>query len=176
MTNITPNNDVVSLGHEVSTAAAAMHADRLTTADSVHGVTTAGVKNDAKADESSQDGDRLQETANHCDCSELTGRRLDLCTGQGHDGRPAPRQEAVDQWRANHCQRETVQNGSRKSEWNPGLPSRGLGDSIAKVTHAIGLDAAAESIAKAVGAKSCGCKARQAALNRAFPYTPEAGS
>lgn len=61
-------------------------------------------------------------------------------------------------------------------EWHTSQPSRGLGDTVAKITHAIGLDAAAEAIAKAVGAKSCGCKARQAALNSVFPYTPEAGS
>ena len=38
------------------------------------------------------------------------------------------------------------------------LPSRGLGDTIAKAT-------------KAVGIKPCGgCKKRQAALNKIFPY------
>ena len=37
-------------------------------------------------------------------------------------------------------------------------PFRGLGDTIAKITHAIGI-------------KPCGgCKKRQAALNRMFPY------
>lgn len=50
------------------------------------------------------------------------------------------------------------------------MPSRGLGDTVAKVTHAIGLDAAAESIAKAVTGKPCGCKKRQAALNALLPY------
>ena len=29
-----------------------------------------------------------------CDCSQLTGRKLDLCTGVGHDGRKDPRPEA----------------------------------------------------------------------------------
>ena len=48
--------------------------------------------------------------------------------------------------------------------------SQGLGDTIAKITSATKLDKLAESIADAVGAEGCGCKARQEKLNRMFPY------
>jgi hypothetical protein len=48
--------------------------------------------------------------------------------------------------------------------------SRGLGDSIAKFTKATGLHSLAQIGARAVGKKDCGCKKRQEALNKAFPY------
>ena len=48
--------------------------------------------------------------------------------------------------------------------------SQGLGDTIAKITSATKLDKLAESIAEAVGAEDCGCKARQKTLNQMFPY------
>lgn len=48
--------------------------------------------------------------------------------------------------------------------------SQGLGDTIAKITSATKLDKLVESIADAVGAEDCGCKARQEKLNRMFPY------
>lgn len=84
------------------------------------------------------------------------------------------RLETCNQYRALQglppLERSTVQSRSPESQWNPSQPSRGLGDTIAKVTHAIGLDVVAESIAKAVTGKGCGCKRRQAALNAAVPY------
>tara|TARA_R100001163_G_scaffold16689_1_gene15036 strand:+ start:201 stop:389 length:189 start_codon:yes stop_codon:yes gene_type:complete len=49
-------------------------------------------------------------------------------------------------------------------------PSRGLGDTIAKFTHATGINSLAQIGAKAMGKKDCGCKKRQQALNKAFPY------
>jgi len=51
--------------------------------------------------------------------------------------------------------------------------SEGLGDTIAKITSATKLDKLAESIADAVGAEDCGCKARQKALNKMFPYNSD---
>ena len=48
--------------------------------------------------------------------------------------------------------------------------SSGLGDSIANVTEALGLDVVAETVASAVGADDCGCKARKERLNKLFPY------
>jgi len=48
--------------------------------------------------------------------------------------------------------------------------SQGLGDTIAKITSATKLDKLAESIAEAVGAEDCGCKATQEKLNQMFPY------
>ena len=48
--------------------------------------------------------------------------------------------------------------------------SKGLGDSIAKVTSATKLDKIAESIAKSLGKQDCGCSKRQEKLNKMFPY------
>ena len=47
--------------------------------------------------------------------------------------------------------------------------SKGLGDTIEKITKATGIKKVVETVAKATG-KDCGCKARKDALNRAFPY------
>lgn len=51
-----------------------------------------------------------------------------------------------------------------------GNESKGLGDTIAKITSATKLDKLAEAIAKAAGADDCGCKKRQEKLNNLFPY------
>lgn len=48
--------------------------------------------------------------------------------------------------------------------------SKGLGDTIAKVTHATGLDKVAESVANAIGKEDCGCAKRRQKLNDMFPY------
>ena len=48
--------------------------------------------------------------------------------------------------------------------------SKGLGDSIARFTKATGINTLAQMGAKAMGKKDCGCKKRQEALNKAFPY------
>ncbi len=55
-----------------------------------------------------------------------------------------------------------MQNVNRKS--------RGLGDTIAKVTKATGLDKVANTMAKAAGMNDCGCGQRRDTLNRVFPY------
>lgn len=47
--------------------------------------------------------------------------------------------------------------------------SKGLGDTIEKVTTATGIKKAVELVAKATG-KDCGCKKRKDTLNRMFPY------
>ena len=47
--------------------------------------------------------------------------------------------------------------------------SKGLGDDIAKVTHALGLDYVAEKIAHAMGKEDCGCEQRRELLNELFP-------
>ena len=49
-------------------------------------------------------------------------------------------------------------------------PSRGLGDSIARFTRSTGISNLAQLGARAIGKKDCGCKKRQEALNKAFPY------
>jgi len=47
--------------------------------------------------------------------------------------------------------------------------SKGLGDTIAKITKATGIKKVVDTVAKATG-KDCGCNKRQENLNRLFPY------
>jgi hypothetical protein len=47
--------------------------------------------------------------------------------------------------------------------------SKGLGDTIEKITTATGIKSVVEAVSKATGA-GCGCSKRKDALNRAFPY------
>jgi hypothetical protein len=52
------------------------------------------------------------------------------------------------------------------------MKSKGLGDTIEKVTKATGIKKVVETVAKAAG-KDCGCGKRKEALNRAFPYNED---
>jgi hypothetical protein len=47
--------------------------------------------------------------------------------------------------------------------------SQGLGDTVAKITHATGLDKLAALYTEITG-RPCGCAQRQDALNKLFPY------
>tara|TARA_R100000995_G_C3375232_1_gene73553 strand:- start:306 stop:515 length:210 start_codon:yes stop_codon:yes gene_type:complete len=47
--------------------------------------------------------------------------------------------------------------------------SKGLGDTVAKITKATGIKKVVNTVAKATG-KDCGCNKRQDTLNRLFPY------
>ena len=47
--------------------------------------------------------------------------------------------------------------------------SKGLGDTIEKITKATGVKAVVEAVSKATG-KDCGCQKRKEALNEKFPY------
>jgi len=49
--------------------------------------------------------------------------------------------------------------------------SKGLGDTIEKITKATGIKKVVDTVAKATG-KDCGCKNRQNSLNKLFPYNP----
>lgn len=49
-------------------------------------------------------------------------------------------------------------------------PSKGLGDDVAKVTRATGIDKVVDKVTKALGIKDCGCKNRQDVLNKWFPH------
>ena len=49
-------------------------------------------------------------------------------------------------------------------------PSKGLGDSIAKVTHTLGIDIVAEKVAHMLGKEDCGCERRKDKLNNIVPY------
>jgi len=56
-------------------------------------------------------------------------------------------------------------------KWNE--KSKGVGDTIKKITSATKLDKLAEKIAEVAGKEDCGCKKRQDRLNRMFPYQKE---
>jgi len=47
--------------------------------------------------------------------------------------------------------------------------SKGLGDTVEKITQKLGIKKVMESIEKKTG-KPCGCQKRKEALNKAFPY------
>ena len=47
--------------------------------------------------------------------------------------------------------------------------SKGLGDTIAKITKTTGIKKVVDTVAKVTG-KDCGCEKRQEGLNRLFPY------
>jgi hypothetical protein len=55
-------------------------------------------------------------------------------------------------------------------------PSRGLGDTIAKFTHATGIAKAVEAVTEALGIEDCGCGARQEWVNGVVPYRLETNS
>jgi hypothetical protein len=50
--------------------------------------------------------------------------------------------------------------------------SKGLGDSIEKITKATGIKKIVDKVNKVTG-KDCGCGARKNALNKKFPYNPK---
>ena len=50
------------------------------------------------------------------------------------------------------------------------MKSRGLGDSIEKITETTGLKTLMDIATKAVGIEDCGCNKRKAWLNKQFPY------
>lgn len=54
-----------------------------------------------------------------------------------------------------------------------GIKSKGLGDSIEKVTRATGIKTVVKKAAAAVGVDDCGCNKRRDTLNRVFPYNKE---
>lgn len=49
------------------------------------------------------------------------------------------------------------------------MESKGLGDTIEKITTVTGIKKVVEKIAETIG-KDCGCKDRKEMLNKAFPY------
>ncbi len=51
--------------------------------------------------------------------------------------------------------------------------SKGLGDTIEKITTATGIKKVVDTISKATG-KACNCGARKEALNKMFPYNKKA--
>ena len=49
--------------------------------------------------------------------------------------------------------------------------SKGLGDSIEKITKATGIKKVVDKVSEVTG-KDCGCGARKDTLNKMFPYNP----
>tara|TARA_R100000656_G_C3883391_1_gene114956 strand:+ start:53 stop:244 length:192 start_codon:yes stop_codon:yes gene_type:complete len=50
------------------------------------------------------------------------------------------------------------------------MKSKGLGDSIEKITKATGIKKVVDSMNKITGKKDCGCRKRREKLNQAVPY------
>ena len=48
--------------------------------------------------------------------------------------------------------------------------SKGLGDTIDKITTATGIKKVVHAVSKAVGKDDCGCEERRKRMNKAFPY------
>jgi hypothetical protein len=48
--------------------------------------------------------------------------------------------------------------------------SIGLGDTVAKITHALKLDEITAYVAELLGQEDCGCTRRKEKLNQLFPY------
>lgn len=57
---------------------------------------------------------------------------------------------------------------TRAVAWLVNGKSRGLGDTVAKITRATRIDKGVKTLAKAFGA-NCGCPGRQKKLNQVFP-------
>ena len=49
------------------------------------------------------------------------------------------------------------------------MKSKGLGDTIEKITKVTGIKRVVDKVSKATG-KDCGCKKNRDTLNRIFPY------
>ena len=62
-------------------------------------------------------------------------------------------------------------NGDKFFMGDPDIPSesRGLGDTVAKITKATGIKKVTDAVFGALN-KDCGCKERQSKLNKLFPY------
>ena len=48
--------------------------------------------------------------------------------------------------------------------------SKGLGDTIEKITTATGIKKVVHAVTKAAGKEDCGCNKRREKLNQIFPY------
>jgi hypothetical protein len=55
-------------------------------------------------------------------------------------------------------------------DFDPTQPSRGLGDTVAKITHYTGISKLSEIISEALNIEDCGCSRRQESLNNLISY------
>lgn len=58
-------------------------------------------------------------------------------------------------------------------EFDPKEKAQGLGDTVAKFTHALGIDKLAMFIARLMGKEDCGCNRRRKKLNKLVTYKDE---
>lgn len=56
-------------------------------------------------------------------------------------------------------------------EFDPKQPSKGLGDTIAKVTHYTGIAKLTDIVTGIFGIEDCGCDERREGLNTEYPYS-----
>jgi hypothetical protein len=89
------------------------------------------------------------------DTLHLTDEEVMELTGAGDINTVIARREQMREFlKYNKWELEAYKDWLRSGAWTPKMPSRGLGDVIAKVTNAVGI-------------KSCGgCKSRQKQLNK----------
>ncbi len=87
-----------------------------------------------------------------------------ICNGVG-DWPKSPI-DYVTHWRA---QQGLAPIGQDQKEWDVTMKSRGLGDTVAKFTHATGIAAVAHAFTAVTGV-DCGCGKRQEALNQAVAF------
>jgi hypothetical protein len=66
-----------------------------------------------------------------------------------------------------------IQDNNMAEDFDPKKPSEGLGDTIAKITNALGIDKVAEKVAQIAGKEDCGCGERRKKLNDIFPYNQD---
>lgn len=110
-----------------------------------------------------RNGDNL---TNQPECDQFQGRQCDICNGTAIvDGKPVSA-ELANWYRARWG---LAPIGEDQASWNVSMPSRGLGDSIAKITHYTGIAAAVDFVSTAVGVP-CGCGGRQESLNQVVPF------
>jgi hypothetical protein len=57
-----------------------------------------------------------------------------------------------------------------KTNYMESNKSKGLGDSIEKITKLTGIKKLTQMATGALGKRDCGCNKRKQALNKAFPY------
>lgn len=102
------------------------------------------------------------------------GRAYELCTGEFVNGREPPPLRAWNAWRAERGLEPkdglpaVVGRATQPAKpWDVSQPSRGLGDVVAKITHATGIDRAVKAV---TGSKGCNCKKRQERLNSIAPF------
>lgn len=102
------------------------------------------------------------------ECDQFTEHRRKLCRGERADV-PVDGPNSVNAYRRLWG---LPPLGVSPDEWDVTKPSRGLGDVVAKFTHATGIDRVVKAVTNATGT-GCGCNKRQKAFNKAVPFTSQ---